>query len=111
VGRTNPTFRDRISAVEQRWQPFRRALRRRDRPAFDRLFRAARDHADAGGQRNHPEPLFPILVAALVEQERRIARLEATLVEERLDDRPRPDPTADADLRDWCETDEPGREA
>lgn len=111
MGRTNPTFRDQVRAVEQRWQPFRRALRRRDRPAFDRLFRAARDHADAGGQRNHPEPLFPILVAALLEQERRIARLEATLVEEQLGGRPRPDPEADTDLRDWCGTDEPGREA
>ena len=99
MGRTNPTFRDQVRAVERRWQPFRRALRRRDRPAFDRLFRAARDHADAGGSRNHAEPLFPVLVAALVEQERRIAALEAALEE----DQPRPEPGADTDLSEWVE--------
>ncbi len=99
MGRTNPTFRDQVRAVERRWQPFRRALRRRDRNAFDRLFRAARDHADAGGSRNHGEPLFPVLMAALVEQERRITALEAALGE----DCPRPNPSADADLTEWFE--------
>lgn len=39
MGRTNPTFRDQVRAVERRWQPFQRALRRRDRNAFDRLRR------------------------------------------------------------------------
>lgn len=76
MGRTNATYRDLLTGIEERWQPYRRALRRRDQQHFDRLFEHARDHADAGGYLNHDEPLFPILVSMLLEQERRIRRLE-----------------------------------
>lgn len=77
MGRTNPTYRDTLTAVESRWSAYRRALRRRDQPHLDSVFAHGRTHADAAGQLNHPEPLFPLLVSALVEQERRIAELEA----------------------------------
>jgi hypothetical protein len=30
MGRTNPTYRDALWAIEERWADFRRALRRRD---------------------------------------------------------------------------------
>ncbi|MFC7228532.1 hypothetical protein N0B31_14060 [Salinirubellus salinus] len=79
MGRTNPTYRDTLTAVESRWSAYRRALRRRDQPHFDAVFGHGRAHADAAGQLNHAEPLFPLLVSALVEQERRIAELEAAL--------------------------------
>ena len=79
MGRTNPTYRDTLTAVEARWSPYRRALRRRDQPPLDRVFGHGRAHADAAGQLNHPEPLFPLLVSTLVEHERRIAELEAEL--------------------------------
>jgi hypothetical protein len=32
MGRTNPTYRDALRAIEERWAEFRRALRRRDQP-------------------------------------------------------------------------------
>jgi len=41
MGRTNPTYRDALRAIEERWAEFRRALRRRDQPRFDRLFEYA----------------------------------------------------------------------
>lgn len=72
MGRTNPTYRDLLSAIEERWGSFRRVLRRRDRPRFDRLFEHARAHADAASNLNHEEPLFPLVAAVLVEQERRL---------------------------------------
>jgi len=34
MGRTNPTYRDALRAIEERWAEFRRALRRRDQPAL-----------------------------------------------------------------------------
>lgn len=79
MGRTNPTYRDAVRALRDRWSDFERALRRRDEPAFERLFEHARAHADAGGYLNHEEPLFPILVSVDLEQEKRLAELEERL--------------------------------
>ena len=76
MGRTNPTYRDAIQALEGRWADFKRALRRRDQSRFERLFEYAQAHADAGGYLNHDEPLFPILVSVDLEQETRLDELE-----------------------------------
>ena len=79
MGRTNPTYRDTIRALERRWDDFKRALRHRGQPRFERLFEYARSHADAGGYLNHDEPLFPILVSIDLEQETRLDELEKRL--------------------------------
>ncbi|MEA5389333.1 hypothetical protein VB773_21370 [Haloarculaceae archaeon H-GB2-1] len=81
MGRTNPTYRDALRAIEERWADFRRALRRRDQPRFDQLFAYAREHADASGLLNHQNPLLPALLSIDLEQE---ARLESH--EDRLDE-------------------------
>ena len=65
MGRTNPTYRDALRAIEERWAEFRRALRRRDQPRFDRLFEYAREHADASGLLNHQNPLLPRYLASI----------------------------------------------
>lgn len=79
MGRTDPTFRTLLEAIESRWADYRRALRRRDRPAFDRLFEHAHAHADAAGYLNADDPMDPVLVSMLVEHERRLAELEDRL--------------------------------
>lgn len=81
MGRTSPTYRDTLRAVEERWTDFRRALRRHDQPRFDQLFTYAREHADASGLLNHRNPLLPALLSIDLEQE---TRLDAH--EERLND-------------------------
>ena len=81
MGRTNPTYRDAIRALEGRWDDFKRALRHRDQPRFERLFEYARSHADAGGYLNHDEPLFPILLSIDLEQEARLDELEDRIAE------------------------------
>jgi len=58
--------------MEERWAEFRRALRRRDQPRFDRLFEYAREHADASGLLNHQNPLLPALLSIDLEQESRL---------------------------------------
>ena len=100
MGRTNPTYRDALRAIEERWQEFRRALRRRDQPRFDRLFEYAREHADASGLLNHQNPILSALVSVDLEQEARLddheERLEA--LESRLESEGR-----DADVEEGNE--------
>jgi hypothetical protein len=79
MGRTNPTFRDRLSGIEREFADYRRALRRRDRPHFDRLFAHARAHADACSYLNHDAPLAAVLFSVALEQEARLAALDARL--------------------------------
>jgi hypothetical protein len=81
MGRTNPTYRDALRAIEERWTDFRRALRRRDQPRFDQLFEYAREHADASGLLNHQNPLLPALISIDLEQEARLDEHEDRLAE------------------------------
>ena len=81
MGRTNPTYRDALRAIEERWAEFRRALRRRDQPRFGRLFEYAREHADASGLLNHQNPLLPALFSIDLEQEGRLDDHEERLSE------------------------------
>lgn len=81
MGRTNPTFRNVLEAVKSRWGDYRRALRRRDQARFDRLFEYADAHADAAGYLNGDDPMEPILVSMLLEQEKRLAAHETRIAD------------------------------
>ncbi|AWB28193.1 hypothetical protein [Halococcoides cellulosivorans] len=102
MGRTTPTYRDTLDSREQAFQPFRRALRRPYRPAFDRLFEHARQFADAAGYCNATDPDIALLLSialahehARSERDERIEALEGEIealsarvdrLERRLDD-------------------------
>lgn len=75
MGRTNPTYRDRLSSLEQDWSEYRRALRTADQPHFDQLFEHGRTYAHAAGYHNHPNPEIPFLVSALLAHQRELATL------------------------------------
>lgn len=81
MGRTNPTYRDRLSRLERDWREYRRALRVDDQPQFDRLFEHGRTYAHAAGNLNHPTPAIPFLLSVLLAHEREITRLSARLDE------------------------------
>lgn len=87
MGRTNPTYRNVVERQEERWQPFRRALRRRHEADFDRLFEYAARHASAAGYLNRTDPevamLFSMLLA--VETERRGLEEQVAELEERVE--------------------------
>lgn len=70
MGRTTPTYRDRLRATRDEWTDFERALRRRDRDAYEALWEHAHGYADAGGFQNPPEPMEAILLSVLLAQER-----------------------------------------
>ena len=76
MGRTVPTMTQIVQSEEESWAAFRRALRAQDRPAFDRLFAAARHHAAAASYAARPVPFDAILLSMLLEAMRSIERLE-----------------------------------
>ena len=76
MGRSKPTFRNYVERLEGDWQPYRRTLRRRDQPHFDRLFEAARGHADAAGQLDPADPRVAILFSMLLAHERQLREFE-----------------------------------
>ena len=57
------------------WKKFRRALRREDQEAFDRLFDRARLHANAAACASHPWPLEFILLSICLEHEKILVEL------------------------------------
>ncbi|MFC5970047.1 hypothetical protein ACFPYI_01765 [Halomarina salina] len=61
--------------MERDWTDYRRALRRRQQPVFDDLWRKARTHADAGGMLNHSNPMTSAMLSMLLEQQREINEL------------------------------------
>ena len=77
MGRTNPTYRRWLQSFESDYQTFRRALRADDQPAFDRIFEAGHQHADAAGFLNSTDPEIAFLISVLIAQERRLQALEA----------------------------------
>ena len=82
MGRTNPTYRAWLDRYEERWQPFRRALRESHRADFDRLFERAHEHAAAAGYQNATAPELAALVAILLSQERELRALRAAVDDE-----------------------------
>jgi hypothetical protein len=79
LGRTNPTYRNFLSSFEQNWQKYRRGMRNGDREYFDRVTEKARKQAHAASYMNHSNPVIPMLVSVLVEQQKQIDRLEEEL--------------------------------
>ncbi len=81
MGRTNPTYRDRLSALEREFETFRRALRASEQEHFDQLFDHGRMYAHAAGYLNHTSAEIPFLVSVLLAHERRIADLSEQVSE------------------------------
>ena len=82
MGKTNPTYRDQLSSLQDEWErTYGRSLRRQHRPAFDRLWNQARHFADAAGERNHVDSEKTVLLTMLHSHEMRIANFEEQLDE------------------------------
>ena len=79
MGRTNPTYRDALRALEAEWEPMGTALRREYRTDFDRLFDRARTFADAAGYANPPDPERAFLLSLVLAHEVELRRLRGEL--------------------------------
>jgi hypothetical protein len=83
MGRTVPTFRQRIEEAAAHWAKFRRALRREDQLHLDRLFLSVRSYTQAATYQCSDNPMEAILLSIALDQEKRIAALERLLQVER----------------------------
>ena len=75
MGRTVPSYRMALEQEIALWQPFRKALRKKDKAIFDSLMDKARNHSDAGMLVNRPIILDSILMATILEQQKEIQHL------------------------------------
>jgi len=81
MGKTNPTYRQQVEGLEERWSSYRRGLRRQDKQPFDELWKHAKNNADAAGYMNPENPIDTVFLSILLEQEKRINTLEKRLLE------------------------------
>lgn len=79
MGRTVPTFNMSLEREISAWKQYRRALRAEDKAPFDTLFAMARRHMAEAAAAARPVPFDAIVLSVLLEQEKRIAELEAKL--------------------------------
>jgi hypothetical protein len=75
MGKTLPPLSQLIEAERRRWAPFKRALLKEDQAVFDRLFDCAKLHIQAGVMVSRPWPFETIVMAVLLEQEKRIGEM------------------------------------
>ncbi|MCA9923556.1 MAG: hypothetical protein KC421_14355 [Anaerolineales bacterium] len=79
MGRTLQTTNQLILNEIANFNNFRRALRADDQKLFDALFATARQHTAAISMADHALPFESVLLAVLIEQQRRIEQLESRL--------------------------------
>jgi hypothetical protein len=81
MGKTLPPFSQLIENERRRWAPFKRALPKADQAIFDRLFDCAKLHIQAGVMVSRPWPFETIVMAILLEQEKRVEEMVRRLEE------------------------------
>ena len=70
MGRTVLPFSQVLEREYEECKKFRRALRKEDQEAFDRLFDRAKLHVQAAAYTSHPWPLESILLSICLEHEK-----------------------------------------
>jgi hypothetical protein len=70
MGRTVLPFSQVLEREYEEWKKFRRALRKEDQEAFDRLFDRAKLHVQAAAYTSHPWPMESILLSICLEHEK-----------------------------------------
>ena len=86
MGRTLPSITQAYLQEQKALNRFRRALRRSDQIVLDDLLTAARQHLAAAAYAAHPLPFETFLLSMLLEEHKRVLRLQRLL--EELDTRP-----------------------
>jgi hypothetical protein len=81
MGKTLPPFSQLLEAERRRWAPFKRALPKEEQAAFDRLFDCTKLHIQAGVMVSRPWPFKTVVVAVLLEQEKRVGEMVKKLEE------------------------------
>ncbi|MFP3871817.1 MAG: hypothetical protein ACOC55_04910 [Candidatus Natronoplasma sp.] len=85
MGKSVPTFRQELKRIESEWRRYRKALRREEKRAFDELFIKAMKHASASQYQAASDPMEAFFISVLLEQQKKIERLERVVKDEGLD--------------------------
>lgn len=80
MGKTVESYRLALDTEIQSWSGFVKALRADDRSAFEQMTDACRNHASAGSNATRPEVFEPMVMSILLEQQKKLNRLEKGLV-------------------------------
>ena len=80
MGKTVESYRLALDAEIQTWNGFTQALRNDDREAFEQMTDACRTHASAGSNATRPELFEPMVMSILLEQQKKLMRLEKELI-------------------------------
>jgi len=81
MGRTVLPFSQVLAREYEEWKKFRRALRKEDQEAFDRLFDRAKLHVHAAAYASHPWPMESIFLSICLEHEKLLAEILSKLKE------------------------------
>ena len=81
MGRTVPTWRNRVESELSALNAFRRALNSSDRKALDELMNGVRNRRTAGGMLPSIDVWKPMLISMILESYKKIAELENTIKE------------------------------
>ena len=76
MGRTIPSFRMAEAREIEEWKPFRRALPRRERGAFDELLRASKLYASASSAAVRTSRFEGMVMALLFHHQKMLAEIE-----------------------------------
>jgi len=88
MGRTVLPFSQVLEREYEEWKKFRRALRKEDQEAFDRLFDRAKLHVHAAAYISCPWPMESILISICLEHEKLIEEILNKLKEDLHSNRP-----------------------
>jgi hypothetical protein len=80
MGKTIESYRLALDTEIQTWNGFAKALRTDDRDAFEQMTDACRNHASAGSNAIRPEVFEPMVMSILLEQQKKLIRLEKELL-------------------------------
>jgi len=81
MGRTVPTWRNRVESELTALNAFRRALNSSDRKALDELMNGVRNRRAAGGMLPSIDVWKPMLISMILESYKKIAELESMIKE------------------------------
>jgi|TARA_B100000282_G_scaffold295728_1_gene275655 hypothetical protein len=81
MGRTVPTWRNRVESELTALNAFRRALNSSDRKALDELMNGVRNRRAAGGMLPSIDVWKPMLISMILESYKKIAELESMIEE------------------------------
>lgn len=81
MGKTNPTYRDKVQRERDTYAQAERSLRRQFKPGWERLWVHATDHADMMHIRNPANTMEGILLSICLGQQCEILELQERLEE------------------------------